>query len=277
MLGTELTGLLRARNAQVHPMARGDLDLRDESAVRDVVREHRPTIVVNCAAWTAVDDAETREHDALAVNGTAVAALAAACTEVGATMVQVSTDYVFDGTANEPYAEGTPTAPVNAYGRTKLAGERAVLDAGAGYVVRTAWLYGEHGPNFVTTMAKLAAERDTVDVVSDQHGQPTWTADLAERIITLAGSGAPRGVYHGTNSGRTSWYGLAREIFTVLGLEPDRVRPTTSERFPRPARRPAWSVLGHDAWAAAGLSPMRDWRDALHAACDFLDLPGERA
>jgi dTDP-4-dehydrorhamnose reductase len=277
MLGTELTGLLRARNAQVRPMARGDLDLRDESAVRDVLREHRPTIVVNCAAWTAVDDAETREHDALAVNGTAVAALAAACTEVGATMVQVSTDYVFDGTASEPYAEGTPTAPVNAYGRTKLAGERAVLDAGAGYVVRTAWLYGEHGPNFVTTMAKLAAERDTVDVVSDQHGQPTWTADLAERIITLAGSGAPRGVYHGTNSGRTSWYGLAREIFTVLGLEPDRVRPTTSERFPRPARRPAWSVLGHDAWAAAGLSPMRDWRDALHAACDFLDLPGERA
>jgi dTDP-4-dehydrorhamnose reductase len=265
MLGTELNGLLRARGERVNAVARADLDLLDETAIRDALHEHRPETVVNCAAWTAVDDAETHEEAALAVNGTAVAALAAACTSVGATLIQVSTDYVFDGTATEPYAEDQPTAPVNAYGRTKLAGEWAVLAAAAGYVVRTAWLYGEHGPNFVKTMARLAAERDTVDVVSDQYGQPTWTADLAERIIELAGSKAPRGVYHATNSGRTSWYGLAREVFTLLGLDPDRVHPTTSEKFPRPAHRPACSVLGHGAWSAAGLPAMRHWQEALQA------------
>lgn len=266
MLGTELTGLLRARGERVYGPGRDDLDLLDPAAVRAALAEHRPATVVNCAAWTAVDDAEVKEDQALAVNGTAVAALASACVDIGATLVQISTDYVFDGTATEPYPESTPTAPVNAYGRTKLAGERAVLDAGAGYVVRTAWLYGGYGPNFVRTMARLAAERDTVSVVDDQQGQPTWTRDLAERIVALAGSGAPRGVYHGTNSGRTSWYGLAREVFTLLGLDPDRVRPVTSDAFPRPAARPAWSVLGQDSWQAAGLPPLRDWREALHAA-----------
>jgi dTDP-4-dehydrorhamnose reductase len=272
MLGRDLCDVLgRAGETGVVAATRADLDVTDPAAVRSAVLG--ADVVVNAAAWTNVDGAETDETGATAVNGYAVRNLADAA---GKRLIQVSTDYVFDGAASAPYPEEAPPAPINAYGRGKAVGEQAVLAAG-GYVVRTAWLYGEHGPNFVTTMAKLAAERDTVDVVSDQHGQPTWTADLAERIITLAGSGAPRGVYHGTNSGRTSWYGLAREIFTVLGLEPDRVRPTTSERFPRPARRPAWSVLGHDAWAAAGLSPMRDWRDALHAACDFLDLPGERA
>ncbi|TDD75379.1 SDR family oxidoreductase, partial [Actinomadura rubrisoli] len=158
-------------------------------------------------------------------------------------------------------------APVNAYGRTKLAGERAVLGYEHGYVVRTAWLYGAHGPNFVRTMARLAGERDSVEVVDDQVGQPTWTGDLAARIVELAGAeAAPAGIYHGTNGGRTSWFGLAREVFTLLGLDPERVRPTTSDRFPRPAARPAFSVLGHGRWARAGLAPMRGWREALHAA-----------
>ncbi|WP_169807899.1 dTDP-4-dehydrorhamnose reductase [Actinomadura hibisca] len=265
MLGTDLVARLRARGEDVVAPTRADLDLRDADAVRAVLREHRPATVVNCAAWTAVDDAEAHEDEALALNGTAVANLAEACGD--ATLVQISTDYVFDGTgAAGPYAEDAPTGPVNAYGRTKLAGERAVLATGRGYVVRTAWLYGAHGPNFVATMVRLAGERDTLDVVDDQVGQPTWTGDLAEQIILLAASGAAPGVYHGTNGGRTSWRGLAQEVFGLLGQDPERVRPTTSDRFPRPAARPAFSVLGHDRWAAAGLPPMRDWRAALHAA-----------
>ncbi|HEU5029962.1 MAG TPA: dTDP-4-dehydrorhamnose reductase [Spirillospora sp.] len=262
MLGTDLV----ARLDDVVAPGRADLDLTDADAVREALRRHRPETVVNCAAWTAVDDAESSEDEALAVNGTAVGALVAGCAEIGAKLVQVSTDYVFDGTATEPYPEDAPTAPLNAYGRTKLAGETAVLGYERGYVVRTAWLYGANGPSFVRTMARLAGERDTVEVVDDQAGQPTWTGDLADRIIALARADAPAGAYHGTNAGRTTWYGLAREVFALLGHDPARVRATTSERFVRPAPRPAFSVLGHGRWAAAGLAPMRDWRDALHAA-----------
>ncbi|MBO2460083.1 dTDP-4-dehydrorhamnose reductase [Actinomadura violacea] len=262
MLGADVV----ARLDDVVAPRRADLDLTDAGAVRDALRRHRPGVVVNCAAWTAVDDAETSEDAALAVNGTAVGALVEGCAEIGAKLVQVSTDYVFPGTATEPYPEDAPTAPVNAYGRTKLAGEAAVLGYERGYVVRTAWLYGANGPSFARTMARLAGERDTVEVVDDQAGQPTWTGDLADRIVALARADAPAGAYHGTNAGRTTWYGLAREVFALLGHDPDRVRATTSEKFVRPAPRPAFSVLGHGRWAAAGLPPMRGWQEALHGA-----------
>jgi len=132
--------------------------------------------------------------------------------------------------------------------------------------VRTAWLYGEHGRNFVATMLRLAAERDTVAVVDDQRGQPTWSYALARRLVELGRSGAPAGVYHGTASGETTWYGLARAVFALAGHDPDRVRPTTTDKFPRPAPRPAFSVLGHARWAACGLPPMADWHDMLEAA-----------
>ena len=178
---------------------------------------------------------------------------------------------LFRSDAGAPYAEDAPVNPINAYGRSKLAGERAVLETlpGTGYVVRTAWLYGEHGKNFVSTMLRLAGERETVDVVDDQLGQPTWSLDLARRLVELGASDAPSGVYHGTSSGQSTWYGLAREIFALAGLDADRVRPTTSDRFVRPAKRPAYSVLGHRRWAAAGLPPMRNWKEALREA-----LPG---
>jgi dTDP-4-dehydrorhamnose reductase len=262
MLGTDLVQRL---GGEAVALTRSELDLCDPAAVHEAVRRHRPAVVVNCAAWTAVDDAEADEDAALAVNGTAVKILADACGETGATLVQISTDYVFDGRGDHPYSEDAPTSPINAYGRTKLAGEHAVADAN-GYVVRTAWLYGARGGSFARTMARLAAERDTVSVVDDQIGQPTWTGDLADHVIALVRSDAPPGVYHGTNAGTTTWYGFAREIFVLLGLDPDRVRPATSAEFSRPAPRPAYSVLGHDGWAKAGLPPMRDWRDALHAA-----------
>ena len=188
-------------------------------------------------------------------------------------MVQVSTDYVFAGDVvasdlGRPYAEDDGPAPRTAYGRTKLAGERAVLDRlpGSGYIVRTAWLYGAHGGNFVRTMIKLEDQRPTVDVVDDQHGQPTWTADVASQIIALIHAGAPAGIYHATSSGQTTWFGLAREIFGLLGADPARVRPVPSSTLTRPAPRPAYSVLGHGAWARLGVPPIGDWRTALHRA-----------
>ncbi|KAA9376439.1 dTDP-4-dehydrorhamnose reductase [Microbispora cellulosiformans] len=263
--GMLATDLVRRADGEVVAPKRAELDIRDPAAVRDWVLGHRPDVVVNCAAWTGVDDAEHHEDEAMAVNGHAVRELAARAAEAGARFVQISTDYVFPGDAREPVPEDAATAPLNAYGRTKLAGERAALEHG-GHVVRTAWLYGDAGANFVRTMIRLAGERETVDVVDDQHGQPTWTADLADQVIRLVRASAPPGIYHGTNAGRTTWYGLAREVFTLLGADPGRVRPVSSAAFPRPARRPEFSVLSHAGWVGAGLPPMRDWREALHAA-----------
>ncbi|GGM88862.1 dTDP-4-dehydrorhamnose reductase [Dactylosporangium sucinum] len=264
MLGHDLLDVLQGRD--VTAATRAELDVTDPAKVRDVVAGH--DVVFNAAAWTNVDGAEADEAAATAVNGTAVAALAEACAATGARLVHVSTDYVFPGDATEPYAEDAPTAPINAYGRSKLAGERAVLATlpSAGYVVRTAWLYGAHGNNFVRTMLRLAGEREFVEVVTDQVGQPTWSRDLAERLVALADAQAPAGVYHGTASGLTSWHGLAAAVFELAGHDPARVRTTTSAAYVRPAPRPAYSALGHDRWAAAGMPPMREWRAMLTAA-----------
>jgi len=268
MLGRDLVTRLERAGEEVAGYRRSDLDITDPAAVRATLRLRTPVVVVNCAAWTAVDDAETREEQAALVNGRAVAGLAAACADHGITLIQMSTDYVFDGRARRPYREDDPPSPQTAYGRTKLAGERAVLDhlGDAGYVVRTAWLYGAHGPNFVRTMIGLERRRPAVDVVDDQHGQPSWTADVAGQIIALVRSGAAGGIYHATSSGATTWFGLAREVFSLLGADPARVKPTTSSAYPRPAARPPYSVLGHDRWAKAGLEPIGDWRRALQGA-----------
>jgi len=268
MLGRDLVSVLERGGETVTALTRAELDITDGAAVRAALRHWRPAVVVNCAAWTAVDAAETSEDAALRLNGQAVADLAVACAAAGARLIQPSTDYVFDGQARRPYAEDDVPSPGTAYGRTKLAGEQAVLDRldGTGYVVRTAWLYGAHGPNFVRTMIRLEQQRPDLDVVDDQHGQPTWTMDVADRIVALVSSGAPAGVYHATSSGETTWFGLAREVFRLLGADPDRVRPVGSAAYARPAPRPAYSVLGHDAWRRAGLSPIGDWRLALRQA-----------
>ncbi|MBG0827430.1 dTDP-4-dehydrorhamnose reductase [Planomonospora sp. ID67723] len=273
MLGTDLVSRLGGEGGEhVVALGRADLDIVDARAVREAVMTAKPDIVVNCAAWTLVDEAETREEEAQAVNGDAVQEIALACAELGARLIQPSTDYVFSGTAREPYREDGQTGPLNAYGRTKLAGERAVLSTlpDSGFVVRTAWLYGGSGRNFVRTIISLAGERETLDVVDDQRGQPTWTDDLAAGLIRLARSDAAPGVYHATSSGETTWYGLAREIFTLLGADPDRVRPVSSAAYTRAAVRPPYSVLGHARWAAAGLEPMREWREALRQAWPVL-------
>jgi dTDP-4-dehydrorhamnose reductase len=272
MLGQDLLARLAADGEKTVALDREALDITDPGSVRAALDEHRPAVVVNCAAWTAVDDAEEREAEALRVNGDGPRNLAGACREYGAVLLQVSTDYVFPGDATTPYAEDAVTAPRSAYGRTKLAGELAVLETlpDSGYVVRTAWLYGAGGGNFVRTMIKLEGIKDFLDVVDDQRGQPTWTVDLADRLAllgraALAGT-APTGIYHGTSGGETTWFGLTREIFRLLGADPARVRPTTSEKFVRPAPRPTYSVLGHDRWRAAGIVPIRDWRESLAEA-----------
>lgn len=272
MLGRDLVAALERAGDDVTALARCDLDVTDGAQVHDAVRACRPDVLVNCAAWTAVDDAELHEREALRVNGDGAAHVAAACAGSGARLVQISTDYVFSGDAGVPYSESDAAAPGTAYGRTKLAGEEAVarLLPGTSYVVRTAWLFGAHGPNFVRTMVRLERERPQLEVVADQRGQPTWTADVAGQVIALIRAGAPAGIYHATSSGETTWFGLAREIFRLLGADEARVRPVDTARYPRLAPRPAFSVLGHAAWARAGMSPIRGWDEALREALPAL-------
>jgi dTDP-4-dehydrorhamnose reductase len=261
MLGQDLQAALVGRD--VTALARAALDITDPDAVATAAAGH--DVIINAAAYTKVDDAETHEDLAHAINATGTANLARAAAANGATLVQVSTDYVFDGTATAPYPEDAPLHPVSAYGRTKAAGERlaAELNPSGTLIVRAAWLYGAHGPNFAKTMLRLAASHDTVSVVNDQIGQPTWTLDLARQIVALLDSCTRAGVYHATNSGSGSWFDFAQAVFREAGLDPARVKPTDSSQFVRPAPRPAYSVLGHDAWARIGLTPLRDWRDAL--------------
>jgi dTDP-4-dehydrorhamnose reductase len=247
MLGRDVVDVLTGGGAEVTAVTRADLDVADAGAVAAAVPGH--DVVVNAAAWTDVDGAEKNEAEATRVNGLGPQLLAAACAAEGARLVHISTDYVFDGTASSPYAEDAPLAPRSAYGRSKAAGEQAVrqLLPGAAYVVRTAWLYGEHGGNFVRTMATLEQTKDTLDVVDDQVGAPTWSREVARALARLVVAEAPAGTYHATAEGQTSWCGLARAVFEEIGADPERIRPTTTDRVPRPAPRPAYSVQGHGA------------------------------
>jgi dTDP-4-dehydrorhamnose reductase len=273
-LGHDLLDVLAGRPGdQVTAVGRAELDLTDEKAVRTTVRDWLArsagsrAVLVNAAAYTAVDAAEDDEATALVVNGAAPGWLAEEMAGAGR-LLHVSTDYVFDGSATEPYPVDAPLAPRSAYGRTKAAGEQAIAAArGDASVVRTAWVYGRHGGNFVRTMAKLEATRETVSVVEDQVGSPTWSFDLAGGLAELgARDGAVPATLHYTNSGQVSWCGLARAVFEELGADPARVLPTTTDAFPRPAPRPAFSVLGGSAWTDAGLTAPRPWRQALTLA-----------
>jgi len=263
MLGHDLRTVL-AGHAVTAP-TRAELDLADDRALHDAIAGM--DAVVNSAAYTAVDAAEDDEAAAREVNALAAGRAAGIAAEAGSRFIQVSTDYVFDGRGTSPYREDAPLDPRNAYGRTKAEGERVVTAAHPSpIIVRTAWLYGAHGTCFPRAILTRAASHETIDVVDDQYGQPTWTADLAVHIRQLLELGAPAGVYHGTNSGAATWFEFARAVFVHAGLDPDRVRAVSSSAFPRRATRPAYSVLGHEAWNRAGLEPMRDWHDALAAA-----------
>lgn len=270
-VGTHVAALLTAAGDDVVALGRDGLDVTDAAAVDEVIARVRPDVVVNTAAHTAVDAAETDLDAAFAGNRDAPAHLAAAAARHGGRLVHVSTDYVFAGSADRPYEVDDPTGPLTAYGRSKLAGEQEVLRLlpGAAVVVRSAWVFGGPGANFVGTMQRLEHSNDTVDVVADQVGSPTSARDLAAGLVELGrrvATGAPvPPVLHAVNAGVASWYELARATFAAVGADPDRVHPTTSAAFVRPAPRPAWSVLSTTAWDAVGLTPLRPWTEALAA------------
>ena len=265
MLGQDLRLALQGRD--VTALGHSQLDISEATAVDAAVVGH--DVIINAAGYTRVDDAESHEDDAFATNALGAENLARAAAESGARLIHFSTDYVFDGLASTPYEEAHLRAPQNAYGRSKADGERRVLEADPGAtILRTAWLYGAHGPNFAATMLRLAGDRQTVDVIDDQRGQPTWTRDVAGRAVEMLDADTPGGIYHATNSGETTWFGFAREVFRLAGLDEARVHPTDSASFVRPAVRPGYSVLGQLGWNAVGLAPLRDWRVALAAAFD---------
>lgn len=266
MLGADAVDLLRERDEKVTGLARVDLDITDADAVRAAVAGH--DVVLNCAGWTAVDDAEEHEAEAFEANALGPARLARAAREVGARLVQPSTDYVFDGTARAPYGVDAPVRPRSAYGRSKAAGEwavRAELPEDH-LVVRTAWLYGARGRCFPRTIAAVAIEKGAVSVVDDQLGQPTWTRDVADLVHRLVTADAPAGTYHATSSGQASWFELAQEVCAAAGLGREVVSPTTSAAYPRPAARPAYSVLDHAESMRVGVAPIGDWRERWHVA-----------
>ena len=266
MLGQDFMSALAPH--QVTGFDRAEFDITNIDSVKSILSDF--DVVINCAAWTAVDEAEEKEAAALAINGDGPKNVAKVCNYIGAKLVHISTDYVFSGEAKTPYAETAEVGPKSAYGRTKLVGELAVRQhlPNDHYLVRTAWLYGEHGPNFLKTMINLEKTKDTISVVNDQVGQPTWTKDLVSQVMAMISADVPSGTYHATSSGQTSWFGLTQRIFEMIGADPNRVLPTSTESFPRPAPRPAFSVLGHDKWKSVGMNPIRAWDEALAAAFD---------
>jgi dTDP-4-dehydrorhamnose reductase len=262
MLARALRETLEARGHAVTALSRRELDVTDAPHVRYIVDAERPEVVVQCAAYTRVDDAEREESTALSINADGARNVARACRARDARFVYPSTDYVFDGTARSPYAPAARPAPLNAYGRSKLAGEHAAREAGDALIVRTSWLYAAHGRNFVRTMLERARAGQPLRVVDDQRGAPTVANDLATMIMLLLERGAPAGVYHATNAGETTWYELARAAFEIAGVGAELTR-IESAQFPQPAKRPSYSVLDcSDTYAITGPAP--HWRDALH-------------
>jgi dTDP-4-dehydrorhamnose reductase len=262
MLGRRVVADAQARGWEPIGVDLPDGDLTDPLAAQDLLEEHAPDAVVHCAAYTDVDGAEEHEATALAVNADASANIAAAAAMLDARIVAVSTDYVFDGTlSGRPYVESDATAPLGAYGRTKLAGEEAIAGHNPNHAIaRTAWLFGVGGKSFPDTMLGLAAARDEVAVVTDQIGSPTWTGHLAPALLDLAAADAV-GVFHTAGGGQCSWHELTVELYRAAGLS-TRVNETTAAEFRRPAPRPAWSVLATERDETPRLPA---WQDGVAA------------
>jgi dTDP-4-dehydrorhamnose reductase len=261
-LGQELVRQLQQTNFELYSFTKSDLDITNENIVNEVITKIKPDIIINAAAYTKVDQAEVEEETAYLVNAFGQRSLAVAAEKVGAKICYISTDYVFDGNSTVPYREYDKTNPLGVYGKSKLVGEELTKSLCSQYfIVRTAWVYGEFGQNFVKTMLRLAKEKEEINVVNDQIGSPTYTVDLARFIIELVQT-EKFGIYHCTNSGSCSWYEFAKAIFEESNINV-KINPITTEQFPRPAARPRYSVLDNFAMKVNGFPMLRHWREAL--------------
>jgi dTDP-4-dehydrorhamnose reductase len=268
-LGIAISHELGEQGLFFNAWSSSDLDITQGPIVRDFVSDLSPKVIINCAAWTDVDGAETNELEASRVNVDGAENLALAAKNCGAKLIHISTDYVFSGEGKSPWQTCDATNPQSVYGRTKLAGESLILKSyqANSTIVRTAWLYSPWGKNFAKTVTRLAINGvGEVRVVNDQIGQPTSATDLAKQLVELGLSSSPPGIYHGTNSGEGTWFEFAQEIFKLVGVDMNRVIPVSSSEYPRPAKRPPYSALSHDAWANTTVQPMRSWRIALEQA-----------
>ena len=273
--GRTLTSLLSSRGIEYEAFGSKELDIRSSSKTFELVKALGPKVIINAAGWTDVDNAEYCAKEAFAVNAEGPQNLALASKNVGAIFIHISSDYVFSGESTIPWSEDSMRIPATVYGKTKASGEDSVMlnYSEKSYIFRTSWLYGQFGKNFALTMTRAAiegrqdsSERNRVNVVNDQFGQPTHSLDLANQIVNSVLNKIPFGIYHATNSGQASWYEFAYEIFGQVGADVSRVIPVSTLDFPRPANRPKFSVLGHESWRQTSIEPMRDWRIALHEA-----------
>lgn len=263
-LGREIVNLAADPNVRIMGFGRDELDISNPAQCEAVMADCMPDAVIHCAAYTAVDKAESDPDEAFRINAAGTRNIATAAKAVGAKLCYVSTDYVFDGRAAVPYEEQTKANPQTVYGRSKLAGEQEVQSIiTEHFIVRTSWVFGKYGRNFVKTIRQLAGEREQLQVVDDQIGSPTYALDLANFLVTLVQTEF-YGLYHATNVGTCSWYEFAQAILEESGLTAVRLEPCTTASFPRPAARPAYSVLSHSALLAHGFQAFRPWREALH-------------
>jgi dTDP-4-dehydrorhamnose reductase len=277
-LGRCMATFLEEKSTEFIAVDRASLNVSDPRQVSSLIHDVRPTVILNAAAWTAVDEAEDHENDAMAVNAIGPRNLAKASVDIGARLIHISTDYVFNGLSEMPYPVDFPTEPLNAYGRTKLAGEEAVRVIGGGRfpIIRTAWLYSELGNNFAKTIATRALRGDSTNVVYDQFGQPTSAHDLARLIFQISQLESPPSIVHGTNGGRASWFEFAREIYLQLGTDPELVSPVDSAAFVTKAKRPSYSVLDHSDFEKNGIVPLQDWRLGLADVVHDIQLSVEK-
>jgi dTDP-4-dehydrorhamnose reductase len=263
MLGVDLRDELLAHDFSFHSLSRSDLDITDSRAASSAIEEMRPEVIVNCAAYTRVDDAETNEHTANAINGSSVEFLAAAANNIGALLVQLSTDFVFDGSKDAPYEVNDTASPLSAYGRSKQLGEIAATHAKDHLIIRTSWLFGVHGPNFVEAIRnQIRKGTDPLRVVADQRGRPTYTPHLARAILRLARLPEARGVVHYADEPECTWFDFAQAIVEETGAT-TTVKPVSTADFPRPARRPAYSVLSTERYERLTGVKSDSWREGL--------------
>jgi dTDP-4-dehydrorhamnose reductase len=272
-LGTELLARQSLlKDYQIFATDIAELDLRDSNAVNDFIKKIKPVFIINCAAYTAVDNAEQDQKNAFSINRDVPAILTSAAKLNNSRLIHISTDYVFDGASSHPYLESDATNPQTVYGKSKLDGELEVIKVKDNIVIRTAWLYSAHGNNFVKTMLRLGIEKDEIGVVNDQIGSPTWAGDFAMAVINLIGYSdkVPGGTYHFVNTGICSWYDFALEIMKLAGL-PCKVNPLKTSEYPRPAKRPAYSVLSTEKIRSTLNISIPGWKESLQKCLDELN------